>query len=244
MKAFMQRLLSPQPKLCLLCRKRQSWNSIQPLSLCRECYEHIPWIGEIKCGTCGRAEACIDCRKRKPCYFVCSRSAVRYSQTMKQWLAQYKYRGDESIEPLFTAMLDFAYRQLQKSEAFPQSGKTVIAYVPISGERREIRSFNQAKRMAQGIGTLRRLPVLDLLERNKDTEKQSFYSRRERISNVENIFSIKSEGLEVIKQILQTEAVKVILVDDIFTTGSTMNQCAQVISRHANVPVFGLTWAR
>lgn len=112
---MVQYLLSPPGETCLTCgsvsRLVREWPGI-----CRSCAEAIPWIHKPRCLCCGRAIGCPDClreetRRRS---FVCNRSAVQYNEVMREWLAQYKYRGHEKYADLIVHMLSRAYLQMQE----------------------------------------------------------------------------------------------------------------------------------
>ncbi len=112
---MMQYLLSPPGETCLTCgsvsRLVREWPGI-----CRSCAEAIPWIHKPRCLCCGRAIGCPDClreemRRRS---FVCNRSAVQYNGVMREWLAQYKYRGHEKYADLMVHMLNQAFVQMQE----------------------------------------------------------------------------------------------------------------------------------
>ncbi|MET3548114.1 putative amidophosphoribosyltransferase [Paenibacillus favisporus] len=112
---MMQYLLSPPGETCLTCggvsRLVREWPGI-----CRSCAEAIPWIHKPRCLCCGRAIGCPDClreemRRRS---FVCNRSAVQYNEVMREWLAQYKYRGHEKYADLIVHMLNQAFVQMQE----------------------------------------------------------------------------------------------------------------------------------
>lgn len=75
-----------------------------------------PWIHKPRCLCCGRAIGCPDCLREEMRHrsFVCNRSAVQYNGVMREWLAQYKYRGHEKYADLIVHMLSRAYLQMQE----------------------------------------------------------------------------------------------------------------------------------
>ncbi|WP_274362501.1 ComF family protein [Paenibacillus thermotolerans] len=178
-----------------------------------------------------------------------NRSAVRYDPLMKDWLALYKYRGAEKLEPLFAAMGSYAYRQLREELALDSSSaQTVISYIPLSERRLGERGFNQAERTAAAISAEHGLPLLSLLVRTRHTEKQSYKTRRERLESLEGAFAVAPEGLMRLKDYLVQGPVNIILADDVYTTGSTLHRCAaELLSSYGagqRVKVYGITWFR
>lgn len=205
-------------------------------SLCGDCVRAIPWIDIAACSICGRPERCGDCLRRSVRHFQCCRAAVRYDAAMRDWLALYKYRGLERLEPVLAAMLALpAERLLSRVSAF------AVAAVPLADERLRERGFNQAERMALRIARWYRIPYLPLLRRVRHTDKQSFKGRGDRLENMRGSFAaagpvaLPDDGKER----------NIILVDDIYTTGSTINECAYVIRKaYPSCKIYGLLWAR
>ncbi|WP_239615861.1 ComF family protein [Cohnella mopanensis] len=204
-------------------------------SLCGTCRKSIPWITHAICRICGRAESCEDCIRRQNRYYALSRCAVRYDPQMRDWLALYKYRGNEGLEAVLSAMLAFAYERL--CEVTP-SGFDVITSVPLAPERLRARGYNQAERLAIRLAEWYGLEYRPMLLRLRHTEKQSLKTRRSRVVDMRGNFAA-----------VPTDLVSgtVLLVDDIYTTGSTLDECARVLTQafpEASREVYGLLWAR
>lgn len=109
-------LLTPSVPQCLTCGK-YSPQSTQLPGICKNCAESIPWIRIPRCLICGRHVGCPDCtRSAEPSPIVCNRSAVAYTNEMREWLGQYKYRGNERYAPLLGLMLDRAYLTLKEEK--------------------------------------------------------------------------------------------------------------------------------
>lgn len=239
-------LLGPVKQECLLCKQTSS-DGVKELGLCLSCYMRIPWIRTVLCAICGRGEVCYDCQRRGHAYFSRSRSAVRYDKMMKELLARYKYRGDERLKTVIGLMLVHAYHLLQEEmrefSTDPASIKRLITFVPVSERRLLERGFNQAEQMAIELGRKVGLPVFPLLKRSKHTDKQSFKNRSERLDDLVHVFEINELQL---KQLIGCQAASYVIyiVDDVYTTGSTMNQCAKILGETLPAKVFGITWAR
>ncbi len=236
-------LLAPVPDKCLCCGK-SARRGANPLSLCAACYDGIPWIRSVRCATCGRSEDCGDCTRRRGTHFVCSRSAVKYDASMKAWLARYKYRGDERLAGLFVEMLSFAYDRLARELSADNRTVHYITYAPLSEERLRERGFNQAEQMAQGVGRKYKVPVVPLLVRTRHTDKQSYKTRAERLGDLQNAFALDRSGLGQIKRPDGSPKLTIVIVDDVYTTGSTLNECAKTLISGLDAAVYGLTWAR
>lgn len=310
-------LLGPRAGACAVCggaaygdRERQTGvggtsyhpNAAPALPLCRDCRASIPWLDRIVCKVCGRGIRCDDCRRRTKRAFVCNRSAVEYSPSMREWLALYKYRGNERLGPVLAEMLSAAFERLteeiRQAEAgggsdFPQVkgqaglfngyGQTsgpatlfrrraneaappdqiwdAVTYVPISEERAEERGFNQAERLASYLAGKYRCGLYPLLNRKHHSGKMSFKSRAERLRDAAALFAADDGQLEAMLSRYQTKEKtaaasaresndlsrpRILLVDDIYTTGSTAQACSLALQHGAGQPldIYVLTWAR
>ncbi|MFS1514810.1 ComF family protein, partial [Chengkuizengella sp. SCS-71B] len=236
---LLRSFFSNNSRICLICKVTPQAN--HNLSLCKSCTAKIPWISKVLCLKCGRFEVCQDCDRRSNTYYEYSRSAVEYNDIMREWLALYKYRGDERIEDLFIKMVDYAYQFLLTSTPLKNYPINCFTYIPLSEQRLQERGFNQAERFAKGLSRLHQIPVVKLLQRVRHTEKQSVGSWSNRFSNIQGAFVINEKEL---KRINKGRVMRIIVIDDVYTTGSTLNECAKVITSYLPAKVYGVTWAR
>ena len=206
-------------------------------SLCGLCRQAIPWIVHPICRVCGRAETCEDCLRRANRSYAVSRCAVRYTDTMRDWLALYKYRGNEGVEIILAAMLAFAFERLH--HAAPGASFPVITSVPLAPERLKERGFNQAERLGLRLAEWYGIAYRPLLHRLRHTEKQSLKTRRSRVVDMKGNFAAAHPG---------SFSGNIVLLDDVYTTGSTLDECARVLRQAAgpDAPcrIYGLLWAR
>ncbi|MCM3786016.1 ComF family protein [Neobacillus mesonae] len=275
---FLHRIVAPAGDTCLACGTRSMLSKDLP-GICVRCVYSIPWISQIRCVKCGRAVGCPDCSREeyRSRSFECNRSAVLYDALMREWLAVYKYRGKERYAPLFGAMLNKTYMAIQREYSFgsveqdvkQRSGQQIwradaVTYVPVSDERLIERGFNQAERMASELSKYQRMPMLSLLERTKHTEKQSFKRRKEREISMQHAFGVCPDADQVLSSFIHQKKVgspieayspddlldlNILLVDDVYTTGSTIEACSRVIRgwgqrAGVNFRIYAITWAR
>lgn len=272
--------------------------------LCGPCFRTIPWINGISCPICGRAERCDDCLRRKSTYFICNRSSVKYDDQMREWLAVYKYRGNEDKAVLLAHMLFPVYEKLtndigealiasqQRFEKnnghdkqkrkfsliervqrltffrptlthLSQSIWDAVTYVPISRERELERGFNQAEQLARMLADHYNLPLVNLLSRTRHSDKMSLQSRQARISSASRLFEARTAELSSFVKYIKHErkhvaaasaskktSVRLLVIDDIYTTGATANACAKALQTaeiedsSVFMEIFFLTWAR
>lgn len=141
-----------------------------------------------------------------------------------------------------------------------------ITYVPVSHERLMERGFNQAERMAVELSRYQGLPVVPLLQRTKHTEKQSFKGRREREVSMRHAFNLRPDTDQIFSELINHKLnsnlygdknhtindeiqMNILLVDDVYTTGSTLEACCKVIQewgahRGVHILMYTITWAR
>lgn len=253
-------LLDTSAGICPVCGRSKRGTSMTPVplrhpapremlqELCESCLRQIPWIVRAACPICGRPQRCADCLRRKMRHFERCRGAVRYDDTMKEWLGLYKYRGLEKLEPFMCAMLALAIESLLQSAGGPFDA---ITSVPLAEGRLEDRGFNQAERMAIGIARWYRMPYRPMLRRVRNSGKQSFMGRQERMENMRGNFEpLDSDGggtplRPSAEATFSPRPLRILLVDDIYTTGSTVNECAYALrKRYPTCEVYGALWAR
>ncbi|MEF2968071.1 ComF family protein [Paenibacillus sp. M1] len=272
-------LLAPPGLPCLTCGKMISNKTQGYPEICSSCYASIPWIKHPRCEICGRHVGCPDCSRegRAPRYYVLNRSAVSYNATMKEWLAQYKFRGNEALGTILARMTGKAAlqmaRELGEQKRQRSSRFDAVTYVPVSNDRMLERGFNQAEQLAAGAASVLGLPLLELLERTQHTEKQSFKNRWQRLRDLQGVFgsapdaedkltfalnnpkrcgfpfSIFATGAFDYSEDYTTGPVRLLLIDDVYTTGSTVNACSAVLrklclSLGRPAEIYSLTWAR
>ena len=205
------------PKTCPFCGKVPERGEM----VCRKCRRGLTYIQEPRCMKCSKPildveeEYCYDCRAKQHSYRS-GRSVWVYDDTMRQSISRYKYQG--SLE----------YVLVYGEEIVKQYGEWIRAHgeilvpIPLHKRKRRSRGFNQAEILADVIGKKLQLPVMrDVLLRNKDTLPQKELSDTERLKNLQEAFAVNKKQFSPVN--------KVMLVDDIYTTGSTIEACAKVL---------------
>lgn len=193
---------------------------------CTECRKKLILVEEPKCKRCGKPieqetrEYCYDCERRKH-YFERGFALWLYNEDMKKTMAAFKNKGRQEYADFFVEELIKKY-QKEIEDISPDA----LVPVPIHKNKRLTRGYNQAEILACKLGDKLNIPVLsELLVREKDTLPQKQLSDKERFRNISEAFAFSHKERLKFNKSLQ----RVLLVDDIYTTGSTIEACARTL---------------
>jgi ComF family protein len=210
------------PEVCQLCGNSRA----TPAEgfVCTGCRAQVRFIDPPFCERCGtRYEGqittpfeCANCRDLA-LDFCFARSAVIAREGVLEIIHRYKYHRALCFEPFLADLL--------LSRAVPALATArwdLIVPVPLHHARLREREFNQAERLACRLGTATSIPVeTSLLRRVVPTQTQTLLSRPERLANVRRAFAMR-RGKSLDGQ-------RIVLLDDVFTTGATTSACAKVL---------------
>lgn len=207
--------------------------------LCGSCWRDVTFIDGPACARCGLpfdvdmgdAALCAGCMARPPAYDT-ARAVCRYDVGSRRLILSFKH-GDrlDAAGPLA--------RWMVRSVAPVLPDLDVVAPVPLHRWRLWRRRYNQAAEMARAIGSETGLAYAgDLLERVRATPSQGGLTRAERDRNVRAAFRVKPVWRDGLR------GCRVLLVDDVLTTGATVNACARMLRRAGAAAVHVVTVAR
>lgn len=158
-------------------------------------------------------------RGLKPVKFDRLFSLSWYQLPWSFWIRQWKFQQDLACGELLCQQLKVACRQfLAKGGQLPQA----ICYVPISQERQKERGFNQAKQLASVLAQCWQIPLLDIFQ-SKSSQHQVGLNRQQRRANLRRQFRMKPR---------QQLPKHLVLVDDVITTGATIDQLCRLLRAH------------
>lgn len=231
----MQRILDMiYPQECPVCEKILEEQIERKMHVHRSCLKRLKRIKEPMCKRCGkpvasfRQEYCFDCSKRKMNYET-GHSLWIYDQWSSASIFRYKYGGKRSYADFYGEALGYFYGEWVQSLHVQQ-----LIPVPISRQKMRIRGFNQSELLAEKLGRQLMLPVnASGLIRIHSTAPQKELGKVERENNLKNAFKANGKYLREIRRVL--------LIDDIYTTGSTVNYCAGALRQAGVEKIWFLT---
>jgi competence protein ComFC len=227
-------MLFPQ-ETCWLCRKPGKYCSKQPW--CQGCLDRMIELqcSGPNCEKCGKylpegQGLCADCRLNPPPFEI-ARAVGPYEEQYRIATQVLKFMGKKYLAPQMGAMMAAKIRSEPKFGVLD-----LIVPVPISPNSMQVRGFNQTELLAKQIGKELGVKVeCGLLVRVKDTPRQTELCRAEREKNLLMAFAVK-RPIDLAGQI-------VLLVDDVYTTGSTGRECTRVLLAAGAERVCIITWA-
>jgi ComF family protein len=210
------------PEVCQICGQQRA----TPAEgyICGACQARARFVQEPFCQRCGRPFAgdittrfeCTNCREMD-WQFESARSAVLARDPVLEVIHRYKYQRALWFEPFLAGLLIRA-----AGPALQRQKPALIVPVPLHPAKQRQREFNQAERLARRLGAATRIPVNKrLVRRVIPTQTQTKLTRPERLANVRHAFALRPG------QRLNGE--RLVLVDDVFTTGATTSACAGVL---------------
>ncbi|MGB9765530.1 MAG: ComF family protein [Candidatus Saccharicenans sp.] len=207
--------------------------------VCSQCLSQIEIHHGPVCEICGRflyhqsgeKAICLKCYESPP-VFSQHRSLGPYAGALKEIIILFKYRGYEVLSKTLSLTL---YNNFQKGNLF--SGIDFIVPIPLHRQKYKTRGFNQAELLTKNLSILSGRPWLkNILVKIKNTPAQVSLEAQEREKNLKGAFAIRKPE--------KIEGQTLLLVDDVFTTGSTINECARILRQNGAREVRALTIAQ
>ncbi|MCQ4923202.1 ComF family protein [Tissierella carlieri] len=204
-------LLFPTKHICLFCKEKNG--SIKGY-ICKECYENLEVLNrEVK----------IDSIYINRIYY-----SLSYNRFIREMMKNYKYNGKNYLYKPFGEIMLKTIENKKIAEDID-----IIIYVPTHKRKEALRGYNQAELLAVYISKNLEKPLLrQNLIKTKWTKEQSHSNKIDRIINLKGSFQIKDPS--------EIEGKRILLVDDIITTGVTMDECSRVLINNGAKEVIGI----
>lgn len=202
--------------------------------ICSVCMKKIKYVEPPRCLKCGKhmenatREYCEDCTKRTH-YYIKGRALYEY-KGMAHALYRFKYSGRREYAEVFGEEIAFYLKDFLE-EIKPDA----LVPVPMYSAKERIRGYNQATLLAQALGEHTQIPVYkDLVKRIKNTGPLKLLNPEERLNNLKKAFILAENGVKLSV---------IVIIDDIYTTGSTIDAIAKVLQQDGDRQVYFITLA-
>ncbi len=189
-------------------------------SICDKCYEKLPKSLEHVCDKCGEsldslANFCLNCKKSSKRYFTKARAPFLYDGEIKNLIHNLKYNNKQYIGECLSEFLVDEYKKNNFDVDF-------VVPIPLNPKRLKQRGYNQALLLCKKFETELNLNINTTnLIRTVDTPTQTALTKDERKQNLENAFKVVDKKL--------FRGKKILVVDDVYTTGATMEEASKTL---------------
>jgi ComF family protein len=210
------------PEICRICESDRA--TAKSGFVCPKCWQQVRFIRPPFCERCGlpfdgnitTAFECTNCREME-LHFSSARSAVVAKTIVLEIIHRFKYRRALWFEPFLADLLLRETLPVLREQSWD-----FIAPVPLHPVKEREREFNQAGLIAKHLSVAAKIPLNSkLLRRVSPTATQTLLTRDQRAENMRGAFAVRS-GMKL-------NGEKIILVDDVFTTGATTSACAKAL---------------
>jgi competence protein ComFC len=223
------------PATCVVCAA----NVERSEYLCADCQRAAPRIVAPFCAKCSepfpgaitQTFSCANCEHRV-LHFDCAVAAYRSRGLVRKLVHEFKYARQRHLRYPVAGWL----RETLRDPRLHGRHFDVIVPVPLHPARERERGFNQAMLLAELLAPAITAPLRPALERTRYTTTQTAYDRAERMENLHGAFRLRKNQ--------DVRDLRVLLIDDVLTTGSTLSECARVLRAAGAVSVHAATAAR
>ncbi|MDE6302861.1 MAG: ComF family protein [Clostridia bacterium] len=228
-KCFFEDALFPDDITCDICGEELT--AYTRYKLCAECAFKIPFTGEHICLSCGvsmsdEADYCLRC-ENSDFKFMLNRAPMIYDGEAKSLIYAMKFGGKRYLAKTIGAMMadEFIKRKMSAD---------IVMYVPMTEAEEKSRGFNQSELLAREVADRLNMPLLPALVKVKETSAQKHLTGKEREDNLDGAFVCTFN---------QVKGRRMLLIDDVFTTGATANACTKALLKAGAKDVRVLTAA-
>lgn len=225
------RSLFPRHIKCISCKNELINPNVY--DMCENCYSKLEHISSNFCQRCGLKfekdgyGTCLNC-SRTNYHFEQARASAIFSGNLVDIIHRFKYSKYKFLsKPLSYLLYDTLLRQNWTID--------LIAYVPLYPKREKDRGYNQSRELATDLSMLIKIPVFHDIVRLKDTPSQTSLTRKEREVNINSCFKINNKKA--------INKLNILLIDDVFTTGSTTNEISKKLKQAGANKIYVLTIA-
>lgn len=197
------------PRRCAYCGRVIAREAIA----CEVCTEKRPLMDAPLCFYCGRSRQLCTCRQHRMAFDRCI-AAMRYEGCAERAVLRLKHKNDADV------VRTMAQEMVRALAAAGQTDFDVVTFVPMGKKEMRARGFNQSRLLALELAKMIGCPCRTLLQKVLTTRPQKELTRIERTGNLLGAFDIREE----------IDGMRILLVDDVMTTGATLHECAKMLA--------------
>lgn len=199
-------------------------------NLCASCTEKLPNLAEHRCKICGceilnEADYCNNCQ-RFDHFFEANRAPLKYEGIATDLVKKLKFGNKQYIATELGKLMADEY-------LLANYNCDIITFVPMSDKEKKERGFNQSELLAREVSKRLNLPLSSALKKVKETDTQKQLTAKERRENLKEVFGIFDKS--------EVKGKIVLLIDDVFTTGATVNECSRILKKAGARQIYSLT---
>jgi len=223
------RALTPEGIKCVNCNRELTDDAS---GFCVKCLNELPFIGFNICEKCGvkiggESRFCERCGNNRHNFDAC-RSACEFRRSARHLTHRLKFGGERFVaKPMAYCMAEVFKNLDWQIDA--------VIFIPMTKIAEKKRGFNQARLLAEKFCAIIPLPLMTDIVKVKETSRQASLNFKERMENIKNAYEITDKAAFKGKNIL--------IIDDVKTTGATLDETARALKKSGAVKVYGLTFA-
>jgi ComF family protein len=222
------------PPFCPICDNALKRAEI----ICQRCFDETYFVPSKKCKICGRSiisgKICRDCRKEEP-YFDFVISCGSYVPPLSEIIKIYKYHNRPSLSIRLARKLYSKY-----SSHGDLKDIDYLTWVPMRKSEIRERGYNQSRLLATEFSKISSVKSLNLIKKTSNIPSQTTLPNEKRLDNVKGAYKIRDKTIKNFNGNLEKG---ILLIDDVLTTGSTLNECAHQLKKAGFEKVVGLVLA-
>lgn len=213
------------PERCAFCGR-----VVSPLeAVCDDCHDGLPIISPPICRLCGHQKKACVCHGKRHHYDAVT-APFYYKEAVRKGVLRLKWRNDVLMVDTFATYMTHAVMREYGKETID-----AVCFVPMTKRRLNEHEYNQSELLARAVGERLNVPVLSALSKLYDTTMQKqMRFRIQRTGNVLGVFDVTDESVR---------GKTILVVDDVLTSGSTLNECAKMLKLYGANRVLAVTLA-
>lgn len=215
------------PSKCMFCKTILVKNNIRYEYICKDCHDKLPFISDQSVSIIHRNK---ENNLSRNYYFDDCISSFYYKDMIARSICNFKFNNKKLYAIPFSCYLGYTIKRFYRDINFD-----FVTYIPMYRSKESKRTYNQSKLLASKLSKILKIPLKNVLIKTKDNETQHSLSMKLREINVKDVYEISCK--------LNVNYQNVLLIDDIVTTGNTLNEATKQLKQFGIKHVYCATLA-